>query len=316
MAAIPKNACLFYVYGDKGDGLTAKIGKTRNSGELRMRQHERRGDQIVEMRPLAILWAHDADETAAKRYWKKKEAIKPNTDEWVKAGNPEFREWVRFLRAQAYVARSFEELDAGIPYVDGRHWLPNQRNGMQAAQGKLSFNNDPWADLDLDDIGDGDFYTNRILVEAARATMGGIDLDPASCRLANSVVRADRYYSALQDGLTMKWDGRIWLNPPFNQWGFWSEKLITELNSGRITQACVLCPTRASTAKNFHVIPAKCDAMFLPEGRIKFWGPKAGSPDEGHLIFYFGEHIDHFDNAFSPYGTVFLSAQSRLRQAA
>lgn len=273
-----------------------------------MRQHERRGDKIVEMRPLAILWAHDADETAAKRYWKKRGAVKENTEEWIKADSAEFRDWMRFLMSQAYVARTFEELDAGIPYVDARHWLPSGRNGLQAAQGKLQFSNDPWADLDLDDVGDGDYYTDRILIEAARGAMGGIDLDPASCRLANSVVRADRFFSALQDGLTMPWGGRIWLNPPFGQWGFWSEKFVAEYNSGRISQACILCPARASTAKNFHAIPKRCDAVFMPNGRIPFWGPKAGSPDEGHFVFYFGDNLDHFKNAFCAYGVVFLSA--------
>ncbi len=60
-------------------------------------------------------------------------------------------------------------------------------------------------------------YTPPAIVEAARAAMGGIDLDPASCALANEVVQARTYWS---DGaLSLPWcyahhAQRTFLNPP------------------------------------------------------------------------------------------------------
>lgn len=61
-------------------------------------------------------------------------------------------------------------------------------------------------------------YTPSPIVEAARAVLGGIDLDPASCELAQGVVDATAWYgpgSPLgEDGLTEPWLGRVFLNPP------------------------------------------------------------------------------------------------------
>lgn len=54
-------------------------------------------------------------------------------------------------------------------------------------------------------------------VEASRKTLGGIDLDPASCARANEVVGAKRFFgpgSTVENGFTTSWEGRVFLNPP------------------------------------------------------------------------------------------------------
>jgi hypothetical protein len=56
--------------------------------------------------------------------------------------------------------------------------------------------------------------TPEFLAEKIRLTLGGIDLDPASSRLANKVIRARRIYTKHSNGLDKPWFGRVYLNPP------------------------------------------------------------------------------------------------------
>lgn len=57
-------------------------------------------------------------------------------------------------------------------------------------------------------------YTPEHVVEAARRTLGAIDLDPASCAAANDRVKAKQWIGLPDDGLVARWSGRVFLNPP------------------------------------------------------------------------------------------------------
>ena len=57
-------------------------------------------------------------------------------------------------------------------------------------------------------------YTPDFIVDAARKTLGCIDLDPASCEEANRVVRANSFFSHSDNGFRREWHGRVFLNPP------------------------------------------------------------------------------------------------------
>jgi ParB family chromosome partitioning protein len=89
-------------------------------------------------------------------------------------------------------------------------------------------------------------YTPKEYVEAARATLGVIDMDPASTELANTVVKAEFIYTKEDDGLMQPWAGRVFLNPPGNTKHdrskpsypakFWV-KLIKEWEEGNVDSA-------------------------------------------------------------------------------
>lgn len=148
-------------------------------------------------------------------------------------------------------------------------------------------------------------YTPPAIVEAARATMGGIDLDPASCAEANECVQARWFrafcgtegpgpwawtarapYSPAPDfDMKAEHPTRVFLNPPGGKVGkrsssaVWWEKLIGEWLAGNVEQAVFVC-------FNLEVLNTtqSCETMCLEfpicylKNRPRFWPP--GTPPE------------------------------------
>ena len=162
---------------------------------------------------------------------------------------------------------------------------------------------------DVDDDGDdgGDdgpapersyeYYTPKD-VAAARQRMGPIDLDPASCDKANETIQAVQYFTEEQDGLTLPWHGRVWLNPPFGKWGAWAPKVLEECGSGRVVDVCVVLPTRTLTAQYAAPLVLAADLLWTPYGRLQFGGG-GSSADDGHGVLYMGPHTEDFRREFS-----------------
>ncbi len=95
-------------------------------------------------------------------------------------------------------------------------------------------------------------YTPHEIVECARTSLGRIDLDPFSCALANTIVRAEVFFSlddngADRGGWSRTWNGRVFCNPPggkeeghSNQKHAWF-KLASEYKAGRVASAVFVC---------------------------------------------------------------------------
>lgn len=155
--------------------------------------------------------------------------------------------------------------------------------------------------------GNNEWYTPAQYIEAARRVMGGIDLDPATCEIANRTVGAARIFTAEDDGLSQEWPiGRIWMNPPYAQplIGHFSERIAQEVKLG--SEAIVLVNNATETAW-FQTMAEACSAICFPKGRIKFLDPDgkpSGAPLQGQAIIYLGENSNRFDSEFSVFGFV------------
>jgi len=155
--------------------------------------------------------------------------------------------------------------------------------------------------------GEVEWYTPTKYIEAARAVMGGIDVDPASCEKANSTVRASTYYTEADNGLIKGWPGRVWLNPPYSSslvsaFG----KALTEKVASRETTEAILLVNNATETEWGQGVQSRADMVCFPSKRIKFLSPdgEKGAPLQGQMVLYFGANTERFKDVFSGLGIV------------
>ena len=152
--------------------------------------------------------------------------------------------------------------------------------------------------------GENEWYTPSEIIEAARKTMGSIDLDPATSLKANETVRAEQIFTIDDNGLIQSWSGNVWMNPPYSQplISHFSIKLIIELEN--INQAIVLV-NNATETNWFQNMLEKCDCVCFLKGRVRFVdtnGNATGAPLQGQAILYFGGNKKEFYNNFYDLG--------------
>lgn len=183
--------------------------------------------------------------------------------------------------------------------LDGKLVVPRQRsvgaNGSRRKKSVGARGNDEW-------------YTPREILEPVRDVLDNIDLDPASCPEAQKRVRAARYFTKADNALEREWYGRTFLNPPFSRGkiGAFIDKLLVELQSGRVREAILLVNNCADTAW-FGKAARAAALICFTRGRIRFIKPdgkKLGSPPQGQAFFYFGPDPEKFRARFRLIGLV------------
>lgn len=154
--------------------------------------------------------------------------------------------------------------------------------------------------------GNNEWYTPPEIVECARRALGAIDFDPASSEVANRTVKAAEYLTENDDGLTVEWRGRTFMNPPYSQplIGQFCEAAVTKYAAGEITAACVLT-NNATETRWLQGLLSKASAVCFIRGRIKYLnaqGVPENTPLQGQCVTYLGPDPKAFMEAFAEMG--------------
>lgn len=155
--------------------------------------------------------------------------------------------------------------------------------------------------------GENEWYTPKLYLDAARAVLGKIDLDPASSDTAQANVKAARHFTIDDNGLERPWRGRVWMNPPYAQPAIehFMRKLVAEVAAGNVTEAIALTHNYTDTVW-FHHAAEAATAVCFTRGRIRFESPdgKLAAPTQGQAFFYYGKNVDRFAETFRSIGFV------------
>ena len=100
------------------------------------------------------------------------------------------------------------------------------------------------------------------------------------CALPHNA-KCKHYFTPEMDGLSQKWTGTCWMNPPYGpEIGKWMKKALLESRRG-CTVVC-LVPARTDT-EWWHKFATKGDIRTL-RGRLKFVGAKSGAPFPSAIV--------------------------------
>lgn len=135
-----------------------------------------------------------------------------------------------------------------------------------------------------------EWYTPPAIVRA----LGEFDLDP--CAPVQRLYDTARvHYTIVDDGLSKKWDGRVWCNPPYSNLEEWIKRCVAHGN------AIVLSFARVDTGWFFKHGWNRADSVFFFAGRIKFLNPdgkslgNAGAPSV--LLSYGQSNVESIEES-------------------
>ncbi|MDQ3665403.1 MAG: phage N-6-adenine-methyltransferase [Acidobacteriota bacterium] len=157
-----------------------------------------------------------------------------------------------------------------------------------------------------DKLGDSDEWltAQSEYLDVAREVLGRIDLDPASCAAANKIIKAKKFFTKQDNGLTKEWFGRVWLSPPFSlveKFAFYAIEQYVKRN----TKAAIILTNNCTDAEWFQVLMRRFLVCF-PSSRAPFWRVDregTGGARQGQAFFYLGEQGSLFVEKFSQFGT-------------
>lgn len=248
---------------------------------------------------VAVVNGTKADEQRVHRYFNMFRYDAPKLELFHHA--VELTDYVRWLRKQGFVEAGDDPKWASdgivrdLQPVDSSGWLPNETRRQEHVASLFYQKHDDYGPREI--TGD-DYYTPIELIELVRKAMGdAIDLDPASHAAANQRIEARDFYTKDQDGTTLPWHGRVWLNPPFSQWPSFAEKACRELDGGNVHILMALASSTVITAGYMDSLLERTAMMVMPNHRFKFWGPHASQATSGHVILIAAKDDEQLERA-------------------
>ncbi len=158
-----------------------------------------------------------------------------------------------------------------------------------------------------------DYPQAPILTMVRSVFDGPIDLDPCSNPESITAAASEVWFQYGEveppagrnvirgSGLVIPWQGRVFVNPPFDHISKWVQKCRGE-HDMRGAEVLLLGPAGVST-KWFHAHVPSSDAWMFWKGRFKFLNAKNGCPFNP-LFAYWGPNADRFEGVFGQRGMV------------
>jgi hypothetical protein len=155
-----------------------------------------------------------------------------------------------------------------------------------------------------------EWYTPPEYLEAARKVLGAIDLDPSSNEVANRNVKAKKFFTIEDDGLSKKWHGRVFMNPPYGKLedgsslaALFCDKAINEYQEDRVKAAIILVNSMHSQRWQS---PLYSYPICFVDHRIKFvvgdGTAENKSPTFQNMFVYLGRDTQRFADVFDQFG--------------
>jgi hypothetical protein len=146
-----------------------------------------------------------------------------------------------------------------------------------------------------------EWYTPPDVLNRVREVLKTIDVDPASCDLAQKNVKAKEYYTEEKNGLVVPWKGKVFCNPPYSAALIkkFTGKFRDEALSGSMTEGIILTNSGTDTIWNQN-LAGFTQAYTI--GRISFLNPEGnalGKGGRGQVFTYFGPNVAKFIEVFT-----------------
>jgi phage N-6-adenine-methyltransferase len=122
------------------------------------------------------------------------------------------------------------------------------------------------------------------------------DLDPCSPTKdrQQAPVRARRYFTEADDGLSRPWRGAVYMNPPYGRTiSDWVAKAAAESASGRAVLVIGLVPARVDTAWWHRSVAGAGASVTFLQGRLSFGGEGGSAAPFPSALILWGGNVEH-----------------------